>query len=558
MVQKFITFCGNKFFLEEKVSQLAVNFLNQKLINIFFGLQIAIMTSKIQRDNKEQYKYAEKIFEPFRAKGCKVLSTHEEMKTSHCQVEYICACGKKCKKRLHDFKRSGCRSCNTKKLETNTHQEIHESSGEIWKSVTGGMISSFGKAKNSQNRNLVLDTKGRYYIGGQHQYVARLLANAFEIENYKLLEDSKYAVGHIDGNSDNNMLENLRVVQKADISRRPRKAENSRILHEIEVNNAECKVVPEFPSHEIYSNGEVHNGNRFLKGSISENYVSICFSGQTVKLHRLICYAFNPLPDKKSLKDYDGLQVNHIDGNTMNNKAENLEWVTNSENMRHAYKTGLNRKMQPVLLKYKNGSIREFNSIAEASRTTGDTESQIRSCIKGKKLSTCKHDWVAKDPQKLEEYKKKFSCFPPKEDNKKDEEDDEKYEEESLTYIFLRSAFGDNCIKKADDNSQYFLIKKDNRRVIIYEDLKQRTNKNIGKLLVVKPYKKTVYIFCNFGDFSVQDQQVEDMSQEIRLNLLECFVKVNLLRKIDETEKRCVKLCYDNADVDFVQILTLK
>ena len=69
-----------------------------------------------------------------------------------------------------------------------------------------------------------------------------------------------------------------------------------------------------------------------------DGYLSIALSKdgkvRKFKVHRLVAQAFIPNPDGKP-------QINHRDGNKMNNHVDNLEWNTDRENNLHAIKTGL-------------------------------------------------------------------------------------------------------------------------------------------------------------------------------------------------------------------------
>lgn len=98
-------------------------------------------------------------------------------------------------------------------------------------------------------------------------------------------------------------------------------------------------------------------------------------------VHRLVLSAFMPIENN--------MMVNHIDGNKENNSLENLEWCTCSENMKHAYRLGLEKPCVNGLQKHikaiKGGKVvGTFSSIRELCRTLKLDRRSVQRVINGK------------------------------------------------------------------------------------------------------------------------------------------------------------------------------
>lgn len=106
----------------------------------------------------------------------------------------------------------------------------------------------------------------------------------------------------------------------------------------------QCKEFELNNNYLIYSDGRVYSKykNRFLTSTVDNSRykrINLMLSSPEKKtakylVHRLVAKSFIPNPLNLGY-------VNHIDGNKLNNDISNLEWVTASENLKHAYRIGL-------------------------------------------------------------------------------------------------------------------------------------------------------------------------------------------------------------------------
>src|SRR5699024_6647562 len=155
------------------------------------------------------------------------------------------------------------------------------------------------------------------------------------------------------------------------------------------------KEIEGYPFYKVSNLGRVKsidrivedcNGIKFHKKGIMlrqhinyKGYLLVTIYGEkrrTHAAHRLVAKTFIPNPENKS-------QVNHKDGNKLNNRVENLEWCTNQENQKHAWDIGLCEGFRYSLAKRESKKKRGVLSEARRTKKVIDTlTGEVYGCMK--------------------------------------------------------------------------------------------------------------------------------------------------------------------------------
>lgn len=133
---------------------------------------------------------------------------------------------------------------------------------------------------------------------------------------------------------------------------------------------------------------------KILKPGKVNGYLDVVLTKDYIQkhhyVHRLVAQAFICNSENKP-------QVNHKDGNKLNNNYTNLEWSTRVENMQHAITTGIhpNTYTSKVTLQFslQGELLKKYSSASDACKELGVDVTALGACLAGKNKTAYGYKW---------------------------------------------------------------------------------------------------------------------------------------------------------------------
>lgn len=156
------------------------------------------------------------------------------------------------------------------------------------------------------------------------------------------------------------------------------------------------KQIKDFPNYRIHESGLIESCYKPKTSTVVDEWfpvkhifdkscgymlVTLCHEGirKNKRVHRLLADAFLENPENKA-------QVNHIDGNKLNNQLSNLEWATSQENSQHSYDHGMStppNEKEIEQISFDGKIVQTFPSLHAAGRQTGIAWQNISKVCRG-------------------------------------------------------------------------------------------------------------------------------------------------------------------------------
>lgn len=182
------------------------------------------------------------------------------------------------------------------------------------------------------------------------------------------------------------------------------------------IDDEEWRTIFDFPNYEVSNKGNIRSkeyndsldhlrSSKKIKKQVNNcGYEYVILSNKeekhkTLTVHRIVAKTFIPNPEEKE-------DVNHIDGNKLNNNVNNLEWTTTQENIIKRYEIGIDGNNYKRVSQFdKDGNlVGSFLSSYEAERITGISRTHIGGCCRGERLTAGGYVWKfeIEEPKKIE------------------------------------------------------------------------------------------------------------------------------------------------------------
>lgn len=151
------------------------------------------------------------------------------------------------------------------------------------------------------------------------------------------------------------------------------------------------KSIPDWEKYyEVNCNGDVRNKKtkKFIIGDINNaGYPRVCLYHKNKKQrffrHRLVALLFIDNP-------YHYTEINHIDGDKLNNSVSNLQWCNRTENEREARRLGI-KEYKPFKVIFSNGKIKQYEFPIDLAKEINVTKRTVQNYLQGKSNCYSEH-----------------------------------------------------------------------------------------------------------------------------------------------------------------------